>query len=423
MRPCLKLIALALTLAVLPGAVQADVVLDWDALMMEAIRAETTAPPPSTRNLAILHLAIYDAVNSIEQTHQPYLLRVRAAPGTRADVAAATAAFEVMTNLYPSSRARSRERYERFLAVVPEGKPRQDAITLGHLAAETNLIARSDDGFSTMVPYIPSNTPGRWRRTPPFFRPPESPQWGQLKPFGVPSVRPFEPEGLPALTTAEYAAAFNQVKELGAKSSACRTPEQTQIAVFWSDFSHTAMPPGHWNEIAAAVAPGRTNTLAQNARLFALLSLAQADAAILCWDMKYRYDSWRPLTAIRRADQDENPATDKDSIWESLLNAPPFPEYPSGHSTFSKAGAVVLARFFGTDRVAFQARSDSLPGVERSFASFTEAAQECGLSRIYGGIHFSFSNRDGQIAGARLADYVMDHCLLPVCAAPQGAHD
>jgi hypothetical protein len=168
-----------------------------------------------------------------------------------------------------------------------------------------------------------------------------------------------------AVCIADYAAAYNEVKALGSKTSTIRTAEQSQIAVFWSDFSYTATPPGHWHEIAATIARDRGLALAETARLFALISVAQADSAIVCWETKYRYNLWRPITAIRRGSEDGDDATEADPVWTHFLNSPPFPAYTSGHSTFSKSSAVVLTRFLGTDAVNFSARSDSLPGVCR----------------------------------------------------------
>lgn len=192
-----------------------------------------------------------------------------------------------------------------------------------------------------------------------------------------------------------------------------RTAEQSQVAVFWSDFSYTAMPPGHWHEIAATIAQNRGNTLAENARMFALLSLAQADAAVVCWETKFRYNLWRPVTAIRRADEDDNPATEKDTAWNHYLASPPFPAYTSGHSTFSKASAQVLTHFYGTDVIEFAATSDSLPGVTRHFTSLAACADEVGMSRIYGGIHFQFDNTAGKASGKAIGNFVSANFLLP----------
>ena len=179
------------------------------------------------------------------------------------------------------------------------------------------------------------------------------------------------------------------------------------------------MPPGHWHEIATTIAQNRTNTLEENARMFALISLAHADAAIVCWETKFRYNLWRPITAIQRADEDGNPATVRDVSWNHYLAAPPFPAYTSGHSTFSKASAQVLTRFYGTDAISFSATSDSLPGITRAFTSLAACADEIGMSRIYGGIHFEFDNRAGKLTGQKIGDYVSANFLLPNSQLPK----
>lgn len=397
---------------------RADVVLDWTALMIDAIRLDTTGPTLSTRNLAMLHLAMYDALNAIDARHQPY--RVQAAPPAGADpeIAVVGAAYEILKILYPNVQARADSLYEDFVTAHPATAVLTNSLAYGAGVGGAMLDDRSEDGSATQVPYIPSELPGRWRRTPPFYRPPLDPQWRYVTPFALPDIEPFVPPGPPALSSDEYARDFNEVKAIGAKNSATRTPEQSQIAVFWSDFSYTAMPPGHWHEIAMTIARTQGNTLAQNARLFALLSLAQADGAIVCWEAKYRFDSWRPITAIQRADEDGNPATAPDPGWQHYLNAPNFPEYTSGHSTFSKASATVLAAFYATDQLEFNAASDSLPGVERHFTSLSACADEIGMSRIYGGIHFTSANRYGKACGAKVAAYVLQNWLQPNAALP-----
>jgi membrane-associated phospholipid phosphatase len=278
---------------------------------------------------------------------------------------------------------------------------------------------RSADGANTQVPYIPSDAPGQWRRTPPFFRPPIDPHWRYVDPFCLLEIEPFVPPPPPALDSPEYAADVTLVQELGAAASPTRTPEQTLMASFWSDFSYTATPAGHWQEIASAIAASREISVVESARLFALLSLAQADAAIVAWEAKYRYNFWRPVTAIQRADEDDNPATEPDPEWESLLVSPSFPEYVSGHSTFSGASATLLAGYFGTDQLPFTIGADALPGVFRSFDSVWACAEEVGMSRIYGGIHFPSANREGKECGRRVAMRVLRDFLLPTDRLPQ----
>ena len=392
---------------------RADVILDWTELMLDAIRADNTGPTLSTRNLAIFHTAIYDAVNSIERTHQPYRFLSDPPLNASAEAAAVAAAYEVMRSLYPPLQARAEDLYVTYVVTAAATLALTNGLVFGAAIGSQALESRSADGSSTTVPYIPSDLPGQWRRTPPFFRPPLDPHWRYVDLFCLPEVDPFVPPGPPALTSQAYALDYFQVKEIGAKNSLTRTADQSQIAVFWSDFSYTAMPPGHWHEVAMVIARNRANTLSQNARMLALISLAQADSAIVVWEAKYRFNFWRPVTAIRRGDEDGNPATERDETWDHFLGAPPFPEYPSGHSTFSKATANTLAHFYGTDAISFTVGSDSMPGVYRSFQSLAECADEVGMSRIFGGIHFMSANRDGKATGAKIGDYVAGNFLLP----------
>lgn len=391
----------------------ADPVLDWNALMMNAIRADNTGPTLSTRNLAILHTAIYDAVNSVVRDHQPYGFLLDPPPGTSPAAAATAAGHRICTVLYPSFRAQADTLYETFLAGATPDAGLTNGLALGRDLAALTLATRADDGANTTVPYIPSDAPGQWRRTPPFFRPPLTPHWRYVRPFALSELEPFVVPPPPALDSPEYAASLNEVKAIGRRDSTLRTPEQSLIASYWSDFSYTSMPPGHWHEIAATIARDQGNTLAENARLLALMGIAEADAAIVCWEGKFRYNFWRPVTAIQRADEDGNPATAPDPAWDHYLPSPPFPAYPSGHSTFSKAGAQILTHFYGTDALTFTTRSDTIQGVFRTFHSLAECADEVGMSRIYGGFHFSFDNTAGKESGGKVADYIAANYLLP----------
>ena len=413
------LILLLLIRGAWEATIQANVVLDWNAVIMGAIRLDNTGPTLSSRNLALLHLAMYDAVQSVVRTHQPYAVRWDAPAGTSAEAAAAAAGYAVLTALYPGIRARADETFDTWKAGQADTPSVTRGLEIGNEVARRILALRSGDGSATEVPYIPSSAPGSWRRTPPFFRPPLTPGWRYVRPFAIREVDPYVSPPPPALDSPEYARDLNEVRRLGAVDSVERTEEQSLIARFWSDFSYTAMPPGHWHEIAAGIAYAARTDLADTARLFALLSLAQADAAIVCWETKFRYNLWRPVTAIQRADEDGNVATEADPAWNHYLAAPPFPAYTSGHSTFSKASAEVLAFFYGTDAIAFTAVSDSVPGVARTFQSLAACADEVGMSRIYGGIHFGFDNREGKRCGRRIAREVTAQWLLPLADLPR----
>jgi hypothetical protein len=284
------------------------------------------------------------------------------------------------------------------------------------VAGQILLWRAKDNSAATNVKPPSSSGPGAWVPTPPGFAPYLLPQWGFVTPFAMPASDFFRPSGPPALESAKYAADYNEVKALGAAVGSTRTREQTKIAEFWADGPGTATPPGHWNLIARDVATARRNSLQQNARLFALLNVAMADAAICAWDAKYHYNFWRPVTAIREGDNDGNPATAGDPNWISLIITPPFPDYISGHSTFSGAAAEVLSLFYGTTRIRFTTgtESDQLPrGTVREFRSFRDAAREAALSRMYGGIHFRSANDDGLKSGSAIGEWAFTHTMQP----------
>lgn len=402
----------------------ADVVTDWNLLALDSIRAAGTPPPAAARNLAILHGAIYDSVNGVHPSHAPFLVTTSGPEGASAEAAALAAARAILSALYPDRRAGFDNAYDGALARIAAGSSRNQGVSWGESVAAAVLAGRRDDGSAATSAYAPGVQPGQWRPTISFggiVRPAMLPQWGNVTPFVIQLGAQFRPPAAPALNTAEYAEQVNYVKRIGARKSSVRTDEQTLIAQFWGYGPGSATPPGHWNQIAAAVSArhnsageARPNTLEENARLFALLNFALADAAIVSWDCKYTANFWRPITAIQEADTDGNDATTADREWAPLLDTPPFPEYTSGHSTFSAAAAVVLSDFFGTDRVQFEIGSDDLPGTTRSFATFTEAARESGISRIYGGIHFPAANRHGLSTGAAVGEYVRWNALLPL---------
>ena len=388
-----------------------NVVLDWNDVVLEATRQAANPPPLAARNVAIVHAAIYDAVNAIDQTSQPYFADVSAPAGTSPEAAAAAAAHRALVNLYPTQTSRFDQALAVSLDGIPDGAPLTDGIALGHSVADAILAWRSGDGFNQPVVYTPGSDPGDWQPTPPGFGPPIVPHWGNVTPFTMTSGDQFRPDGPPSLTSPEYTAAFNEVKEIGSISSTSRTAEETEIARFWADSSVS-----HWNQIAATVSEGQGLNLSENARLFALMNLATADAYISNFEAKYVFDFWRPVTAIRAADTDGNADTMPDATWTPLLITPPIPAYSSGHSTFGAAAAVTLASFFGTDDIAFTSSSGSLAGVTRSFTSFSQAADENARSRLLGGIHWSFDNDDALVAGRELGEYVVTNFLVPAPA-------
>ena len=383
----------------------ADVVTEWDSAALDAIRDGHTPPPIAARSLSILHISIYDAVNGIARTHEPYLVRSAVPASASREAAASAAAHEALVNLLPAAASSFDTLHAAILAGIPDGPHKIAGIVWGEFVAGQILAARANDGWDATVPPPGSSGPGVWVPTPPAYLPYLLPQWGFVTPFAVTSSSQFRPPGPPSLDSQRYAADYNEVKELGAAVGSTRTEQQTQIALFWADGAGTETPPGHWNSIAQIIADPQGNTLEENARLFALLNIAMADAAICAWDAKYTFDFWRPVTAIAFAEPELN--------WMSFIVTPPFPDYISGHSTFSGAAATVLAMFYGTDDLPFTTGSDFLPGVYRSFPTCLDAAEEAALSRLYGGIHFRSANEDGLQAGISIGEWAATHYLQP----------
>jgi membrane-associated phospholipid phosphatase len=406
------LLCVVLSIASIAGG---DVVIDWNTAALEAIRTDKTTPPVASRALAILHTSIYDAVNGIARTHKPYFVEERTSMTSSQEAAASAAANKVLVTLFPANAQSFAKLNETILAGIRDGPQKRRGVQWGESVADQILLWRSSDKSNDEVDPPQGSGPGAWQPTPPLFAEYLLPQWGFVTPFAIPSGDFFRPSGPPDLKSAKYTADYKEVKALGEidEEKSTRTPEQTEIALFWADGPGTATPPGHWNVITKDVATARGNDMRQNARLFALLNVAMADAAICAWDAKFRYNFWRPVTAIRNGDTDGNPATDGDPGWTPLITTPPFPDYISGHSTFSGAAAEVLSLFYGTPRIRFTTKSDGLPGVVRSFKSFLEAAREAALSRLYSGIHFRSANDDGLKSGLAIGEWTFKHTMRP----------
>jgi hypothetical protein len=321
-----------------------------------------------------------------------------------------------LVSLFPARQAAYDTALAGSLASIPDGTPKVGGRAIGEQVAAQIISLRANDHSADVTPYTPGTLAGQWRATPPAFAPALLPNWPTVTPWAMTNTTQFRnASGPPALDSAAYAAALNEVKALGRSTGSTRTQEQTDIALFWADGANTSTPPGHWNRIAQDVAAAQGNTLAENARMFALLNLAEADAAICCWDNKYQFNFWRPITAIQLADQDGNAATDPDPNWTPLIATPPFPTYTSGHSTFSGAAAEVLKLFYGTDNITFTTSAEGAAGVgDRSFTSFSQAANEAAVSRLYGGIHYRFDNEDGLQGGIALGQYVFANELQPI---------
>ncbi len=413
------------------SVVLGDILLDWNATMLNIIRDWSTfsndpytnrivseRPPMAARNLAIIHAAMFDSIASVSEHHEPLFVHGVVQPGASAEAAASTAAHILATWLYSSSREKNLldATLAESLASITDQDARAKGILVGQSVAQAYIDWRKQDGSDMPVNYVASVTPGAWNRTFPDFLPPTLPNWPNVAPFAVASGSQFRPSPPPSIESPEYAAAVDEVLRMGNWDSAERTADQTEIAIFWADGAGTATPPGHWNQIAADLVSGTRRSLIENSRLFALLNIAMADAGIASWDAKYFYNLWRPIHAIRYGDSDGNDLTQTNPHWMPLLKTPPFPSYTSGHSTFSGAAATVLTALLGD--VPFETSNDAHSGFrqkplapsqlkKRSFTSFWQAAEEAGASRIYGGIHFSFDNTAGLSMGTQIGNLVM----------------
>jgi hypothetical protein len=388
-------------------------VIQWNDILRDAIRTAGTSATAASRIAAITHAAVYDSVNALARTHEPYLVDVLAHPQASRDAAVAAAAHRALVGLYPAQAATLDAKLIASLATIPDGKAEDDGVALGRSVADQILAIRQTDGSAGVLPpYLGAPGPGQWRPTSPSA-PGQLPQWADVTPFAMTSPDQFRPIDPPTITSAQYTAAFNEVKELGSVASATRTADQTATARFWASGAGTPSAIGHLNLMAQIAAEQKVNTLEENARLFAALNIALADATISGWDIKYEVNYWRPQAGIREAADDSNDATIADPTWTPLLTTPPHPSYLSTLSSNSNAAAAVLAAFFGTDNVAFTlpAQTASLPA--RSFTSFSQAAREAADSRIYAGIHWRFDNEVGLETGAAIGQYVMANFLRP----------
>jgi hypothetical protein len=367
----------------------ADEVLNWN-----EIAQVTSLPSPPTmgsRNLAITQVSVFDAVNSIVRRYSPYAVNLRAPRGASPVAAAVAAAHYALVRLYPAAQASLDTSFAASLAAIPDGQSETDGVAVGEAVAEQILALRATDGSSVVVPYTPGSGPGAWIPTPPAFAPALHPGWGTVTPFFLDRGDQYRLDPPPALTSAKYARAFEETKLLGS-SVATRTQDQIDVPRFW------AVPGTQgWNLTARQLLAAKGIHLAKSARILALLNMAGADAIIACWDTKYGYNFWRPETAIRAADTDGNPATNADAAWSSFLVAPPFPDYVSGHACYA-----------GASKANITLTSPVLPGVTRSYGSLSQIADEIDNARVWGGVHFRFSQNLGRALGDDVARFVMN---------------
>ena len=389
-------------------------VVTWNATLLIIVRTPGAQPKTvhPTRSFAIMHAAIYDAVNAIDKTHQPYLVRLRGVSRSASQGAAASsAAHEVLVALYPSFQVTLDAQLKQSLALIPDGPDKTEGIAIGKAVADQILAARSNDGSNAQPgPFVFGNAPGDFQSTPPNFPSPQFTNWSHVTPFALESASQFRLGPPPALTSDAYTDAFNELKSLGIVNSTTATADQMLTGRFWNGAIQN-----YWNEIAQTAALGHNLNTARTARLFALLNLSFADGVIAFYDTKYTYNFWRPVTAIRAAALDGNPGTLADPNWlPEVTTTTPDPSYPGAHAVISAAGASVLDSFFGKKDFDFVVTSEVLPEATRSFTNFSGANEEATLSRIFAGVHFRTDLTSGQRMGIQVADFVVDNFLTPV---------
>jgi PAP2 superfamily len=379
-------------------------VIAWNKELLKIVQTPGAQPATihPTRSYAILHAAIYDAVVSITGDAPAYLFSVAAPSGARAAAAAAQAGHDALVALYPKWKAALDAQLAGELATIPSGAGKQQGIQVGQTVATRLLATRATDGSADKAsPFVPGNQPGNYQLTPPKFAAPVLTTWGNVTPFVLNNGAQFRPGPPPAVTSQAYIQALNEVKSLGQNTSTTRTADQTVIAKFWAGPIWNT-----WNEIAENAALAHHTNLETTARLFAVLNLSFADSTIAFYDAKYFYQLWRPVTAIRLAKTGGNPAVVGDPTWTPLAATALDPSYPSAHGVISGDGAVVLSAFFG-NQDHIRLTSDVLPGVVRTFTSYSDVTTEAGLSRIYAGQHTRIEVQVGSQLGQNVAEFVI----------------
>jgi hypothetical protein len=399
-----------------PGGVspsQPDQVIQWNQTLLALLQTPGAQPATvhPTRSLAITQLAVYDAVDAIEGGYTPYLAQHPAPRSASPDAAAAAAAHTALLALFPSQQPAIDAKFQDSLAQIGDDAHIRKGIQVGTDAANAILAARSNDGSTATPPaFTPQAGPGEYQPTPPGFQQPVFTHWAGVRPFALGSADQFRPPAPPSVTSPRYTTDFNEVKALGQANSATRSADQTDIGRFWG----AAPVQNVWNQIAQTAGMAHDNTLAQNARMFALLDTSVADGVIALYDSKYAYHRWRPITAIQAADNDGNADTAGDPTWTPLATTALDPSYAGAHAEISQSAATALRRFFNSDSQDLSLTNPSLPGVTRSFQSFSQAADEAAASRIYAGQHFRYDEDAGQTLGGQVGDFVSGHILAPM---------
>ena len=415
MKPKLQIwrnIVLAIIFA-LPATVNADVVTDWNAITVQAMVTANRPGPSGVVDIAIVHVAIYDAVQAIEKRYTPYYVEIPGASGSPV-AAAAKAAHDVLVNRFPAQSVSLDLAYQQYL--LNNGLSEVDpGVAVGAKAAAGIIALRACDGSFPVPgppPFVGGTEPGVWRPTPPANLPMAAPWLGNVTPYVMTRPSQFRAEPPPALTSREYAKDYNEIKAVGALNNSTRNADQTDMAHFYAGNT-----PVFWNRAVRDIAIAHVNEIAESSRLFALFSTAVADALIASWNDKTYYVFWRPITAIREGDNDGNPDTVADPAWQSLITTPNYPDYTSGAVNFATAATTIFEHFFGTDHMTFSITTTNVgPTVQdtRTYNRFSDAAEDVVNARVYSGIHFRFADEAARKQGRQVAQWTFKNYLRPL---------
>jgi hypothetical protein len=401
-------LAIALLVLGVAAPARGNVVMDWyDAAVAAGYKA-AVLPPIHTRNMALVAVAMFDAVNTITPRYAPYRAQSPANPGSSPDAAAAAAAHYLLVRMYPEQAREFDSLFRAMLARIPDGA-RAAGVQLGEHVAASLLEERKTDGADAPNVYRPLTTPGAY--VPTVL--PLAPWWGSLKPFVMKTGDQFRPAPPYALTSAQWATDYNEVRRMGRKVGSERSPEQTDIARFWE-----FVGPGTFSPMVRQLSEAKRLDTLDAARLYALVTITAADAMIAVLDAKYKYAFWRPVTAIRNGDIDGNDATEREPAWEPFIATPMHPEYPCAHCIMQSAVATVVQEVLGNDLPSFSLTSPTAPGVTRRYAHLSDYVTEVINARIYDGVHYRTSGEVGASMGQKIASYAVQTALRPLTSSP-----
>jgi PAP2 superfamily len=402
-------VLVAIALIGLSHPAPADVISDWNEKAVAFGVSRNMGPPPAERIIAMTHVAMFDAVNSIERRYRPYLVQLPATATASKEAAAAAAAGTVLAGINPQAQAEMRAALATYLAAIPDSAAKAEGIKLGEAVAAKVLEARANDGSRAPDIYRPRTTAGVYVPTAPTW----APQWPGVKPFVLTGASQFRPVAPIALTSKEWSTDYNEIKELGGLASPKRSARQTEDARFWLAVDGRVYYP-----VIHKLSAEKKLGLLDSARLFALTAVARADALIAVFDAKYHYDFWRPVTAIRNGDIDDNPSTERDAAWQPIDATPMHPEYPCAHCIASASLAAVVEAVFGAaDIPEVSITSPTLPGVTHRWTNVHAFSNEVSAARIWAGFHYRFSINVGQDMGRKIGDYVVKNVMQPVAVA------